>query len=313
MEHSNQSIITQFIIVGFPDVGEAQVLLFLLLSFCYAFTLSGNVTIITLIVTHHHLHIPLYLLVAILSFLEIWYTTVTIPKMLTNLLDSKVITYVGCLLQIYFFHSLGITETFLLTAMAFDRYMAICNPLRYAAIMTILSCFKLAACCWAVGLLGPLTQIILLSHLLFCGPNNIEHIFCDFTPLMNLACSDISLNVVVDFAINSFLLFLAFICIIFSYFKIISTVLKIKSSEGRKKAFSTCGAHLSVVSLFFGSVGFMYVRPIRTNSANYDRVMAVIYSVLTPMCNPIIYSLRNQEIRKVIRNKLKGNSTVFIK
>ncbi|XP_018427714.1 PREDICTED: olfactory receptor 6N2-like, partial [Nanorana parkeri] len=200
---------------------------------------------------------------------------------------------------------LGATETYLLTAMAFDRFIAICNPLRYPSIMTIISCFELAACCWVIGFLGPLTQIILLSRLIFCGPNRVEHIFCDFNPVMNLACSDISLNVRVNFAINSFLLFLAFTCIILSYFKIISTVLKIKSAEGRKKAFSTCGAHLTVVFLFFGSASFMYVRPIKTNSANYDRLMAVIYSVLTPMCNRVIYSLRNQEIRRVLRKKVK--------
>lgn len=306
MELSNRSLITQFVIVGFPDLGEYGAFLFLLLSISYVFTLSGNITIITLICTHPQLHVPLYLFVGILSFLEIWYTTVTIPKMLTNVLNVNIISYVGCLLQIYFFHSLGITETYLLTAMAFDRYMAICNPLRYPSIMTTVCCFQLAACCWVIGFLGPLTQIILLSRLFFCGSNGINHIFCDFAPLMNLACSDISLNVTVDFAINSFLLFLTFACIILSYFKIISTVLKIKTAEGRKKAFSTCGAHLTVVFLFFGSVGFMYVRPIKTNSASYDRIMAVIYSVLTPMCNPVIYSLRNQEIRRALKKSLKS-------
>ncbi|KAG9466038.1 hypothetical protein GDO78_017323 [Eleutherodactylus coqui] len=280
-----------------------QVLLFTLLSIIYIFTLSGNVLVISLICTHHHLHFPLYIFVAILSFLEIWYTGVTVPKMLTNLLNEKLISYVGCLLQIYFLHCLGITETYLLTAMAYDRYMAICNPLRYPSIMTYGSCFQLAASCWVVGLFGPLAQIILLSRLSFCGSNKIEHIFCDFTPLMNLACSDTSLNVTVDFAINSFLLFLAFACIITSYLKIISAVLKIKTKEGRKKAFSTCGAHLTIVLLFFGSVGFMYVRLTNNNSVNYDRVMAVIYSVLTPMCNPIIYSLRNKEIKEILRKK----------
>ncbi|XP_069805668.1 olfactory receptor 6N2-like [Dendropsophus ebraccatus] len=299
----NQSLNAQFIILGFPDLHGVQGLLFTVLSIIYAFTLSGNVLIITLICTHHHLHVPLYIFVAILSFLEIWYTGVTIPKMLANLLNGKMISYLGCLLQIYFLHCLGITETYLLTAMAYDRYMAICNPLRYPSIMTNGTCFQLAACCWVVGFFGPLTQIILLSRLSFCGSNKIEHIFCDFTPLMRLSCSDTSLNITVDFAINSFLLFLAFICIIMSYIKIISTVLKIKTVEGRKKAFSTCGAHLTVVLLFFGSVGFMYVRLTNDNSANYDRVMAVIYSVLTPMCNPIIYSLRNAEIRAILRKK----------
>ncbi|KAM9294532.1 olfactory receptor 6N2-like [Gastrophryne carolinensis] len=302
---SNHSFISQFIIVGFPDLDGTEPLLFIILSISYIFTLNGNIAIITLIYSYRHLQVPLYVFVAILSFLEIWYTTVTIPKMLTNLLNVKQISYVGCILQIYFFHSLGITETYLLTVMAFDRYMAICNPLRYPSIMTTVGCFKWAACCWVVGFLGPLTQVILLSRLSFCGSKKVEHIFCDFAPLMNLACSDISLNIKVDFAINSFLLFLAFICIIFSYIKILASVLKIKTTEGRKKAFSTCGAHLTVVFLFFGSVGFMYVRPIKMNSPNYDRIMAMLYSVLTPMCNPVIYSLRNHEIKQVLMKKPK--------
>ncbi|XP_063803446.1 olfactory receptor 6N2-like [Pseudophryne corroboree] len=304
MSFSNHSLVTQFIIIGFPDTNGAQGLFFVLLSIIYVFTISGNATVITLICSYHQLHVPLYLFVAILSFLEIWYTAVTIPKMLTNLLNEKLISYIGCMLQIYFLHCLGITETFLLTAMAFDRYIAICNPLRYPTIMTIPCCFKLVACCWVIGFLGPLTQIILLSHLSFCGSNKVEHIFCDFIPLMNLACSDTSLNVTVDFAINSFLLFLAFTCIILSYIKIIFAVLQIRTAEGRSKAFSTCGAHLTVVLLFFGSVGFMYVRLTKQSSVNYDRVMAVIYSVLTPMCNPIIYSLRNREIREILRRRL---------
>nr|DBA14185.1 TPA: hypothetical protein GDO54_005187 [Pyxicephalus adspersus] len=305
MEFSNQSLVTQFIIVGFPDLDGYEALLFFFLSIAYIFTLCGNFTIITLICTYCQLHVPLYLFVAELSFLEIWYTTVTVPKMLTILLNVKIISYVGCLLQIYFFHILGVRETYLLTVMAFDRYMAICNPLRYPCIITIVCCFQMAAFGWVIGFLGPLTQIILLSHLAFCGSNRVEHIFCDFNPLMNLACSDISLNVRVNFAINSFLLFLAFTCILMSYFKIISTVLKIKTAEGRKKAFSTCGAHLTVVFLFFCSASFMYVRPIKTNTVKYDRIMALIYSVLTPMCNPVIYSLRNQEIRRLLRKKIK--------
>ncbi|XP_075048398.1 olfactory receptor 6N2-like [Mixophyes fleayi] len=304
MNISNNSLVTQFIIIGFPDINGIQGLLFILLSIIYIFTLSGNLTVFTLICTHHQLHVPLYLFVAILSFLEIWYTTVTIPKMLTNLLNEKLISYIGCLLQIYFLHCLGITEAFLLTAMAFDRYMAICNPLRYPSIMTIACCFQLAACCWVVGFLGPLTQIILLSHLSFCGSNKVEHIFCDFAPLIKLACSDTSLNVTVDFTINSFIIFIAFTCIILSYINIISAVFKIRTTEGRKKAFSTCGAHLTVVLLFFGSVSFMYIRLTKNYSVNYDRVMAVIYSVLTPMCNPIIYSLRNREIKELLKKKL---------
>ncbi|KAM8921424.1 olfactory receptor 6N2-like [Pelodytes ibericus] len=304
MDSTNQSIVTQFIIVGFPNLNGLQGLLFALLTIVYIFTLSGNLIIITLIYTHHHLQVPLYLFVAILSFLEIWYTTVTTPKMLATLLNQKTISYVGCMLQVYFLHVLGITETYLLTAMAYDRYMAICNPLRYPSIMTTTCCFQLSACCWILGFVGPITEIILLSRLSYCDSDMVDHIFCDFTPLMNLACTDPTLNINVDFTINSFLLFFAFFCIILSYCKIISAVLNISTTEGRKKAFSTCGAHLTVVLLFFGSVAFVYIRLTKEYPVHYYRVWAVVYSVFTPMCNPIIYSLRNKEIRELLGKKL---------
>nr|DBA14184.1 TPA: hypothetical protein GDO54_005186 [Pyxicephalus adspersus] len=234
MELLNQSLFTQFIIVGLPNLGKYETLLFLFPSISYIFTLSGNLTILTLICTYCQLHVPFYSFVAVLSFLEIWYTPVTIPKNVDKL------------------------ETYILTAMAFDLYMPICNLLRYPSIMTVACSFHLAAFCWVIGFIRPLTQVILLSPFLFCHSNIVEQIVCDFTPLIILACSDISPNVKVDF--------------LFFY--------------------------------FFGSVCFMYVRPIKITSANYDHVMAVIYSVLTPMCNPEINSLRNPEIRRVLRRKL---------
>ncbi|KAG8449768.1 hypothetical protein GDO86_016428 [Hymenochirus boettgeri] len=304
--NSTKQLVRDFIIVGFPDLNGIQLMLFPFLLFIYLFTIFGNIIIITLILTHHHLQIPLYIFVAVLSFLETWYTTVTIPKMLIGLLGHRNIAYSNCLLQVYFLHCLGITETYLLTVMAYDRFLAICNPLRYPSIMTNRCCLKLTASCWVTGLIGPLTQILLLSRLHFCDNYKVEHIFCDFNPLIRMACSDTSLNVAVDFYINLCLLFFAFICIILSYLKIISAVLRIKTKEGRKKAFSTCSAHLTVVTLFFGSVAFVYIRLSKSYPVNYDRIMAVIYSVLTPMCNPIIYSLRNREIRELLLKKIKS-------
>ncbi|XP_053576672.1 olfactory receptor 6N2-like [Bombina bombina] len=304
INHTNHSLVTKFIIVGFTDLNGCESLLFILLFLIYLFTLSGNVTVITLIYTQKHLQVPLYFFVVILSFLEIWYTTVTIPKMLANLLNQKLISFIGCILQIYFLHCLGITETYLLTAMAFDRYVAICNPLRYPTIMNTTFCFHLIGCCWVLGFIWPVPQILLLSKLKFCSSNKIDHVFCDFDPLMKLACSDISLNLSVDFVMFSILLLFALFCIIYSYFKIISVILKIRSKQGQKRAFSTCVAHLTVVILFFGSAGFMYVRFTKNYPIVFDRGLAVIYSVITPMCNPIIYSLRNREIRDVIRKRL---------
>ncbi|OCT68913.1 olfactory receptor 6N2 [Xenopus laevis] len=305
MDLTNQSFVREFIIVGFPNNNGLQLLLFPFLFLIYLFIICGNITIIALIFSHSSLQVPLYFFVAVLSFLEIWYTTVTIPKMLASLLDQKSISYKSCLVQVYFLHCLGITETYLLTAMAYDRYLAICNPLRYSSIMTSRCCLQLSACCWVIGLVGPVTQLTLLSRLHFCNSNKIEHIFCDFNPLISLACSDTTLNVTVDFYINAFLLFLAFACIILSYVKIISAVLKISTTNGRKRTFSTCSAHLIVVSLFFGSVTFTYIRLTKNYPLNYNYSMAVIYSVLTPMCNPVVYSLRNREIRELLKKKIK--------
>ncbi|XP_030043859.1 olfactory receptor 6N2-like [Microcaecilia unicolor] len=302
MESSNHSTVIEFIIMGFPSLNGLHILFFIGLLIIYLLTITGNVVIFWVIRLESRLHIPMYFFVSVLSFLEIWYTAVTIPKMLANLLaDKKSISFNGCLLQTYFFHSLGATECYLLTVMAYDRYLAICNPLRYPAIMTTKFCFQLTMGCWICGFMCPVTEVILISKLPFCGENEILHIFCDFPPLLSLACTDTSINVLVDFAINAFIILVTFLFIMSSYIKIIITILKIKSAEGRRKAFSTCVAHLTVVLVFFSCIIFMYVRLTKSYSLNYDRTLAVIYSVLTPLFNPLIYSLRNKEIRAAIR------------
>uniref|UniRef100_A0A670JVC5 Olfactory receptor n=1 Tax=Podarcis muralis TaxID=64176 RepID=A0A670JVC5_PODMU len=288
MEVLNQTEVTEFIMVGFPNLQRFHKPLFLLLLLVYLFTIFGNLLIFTIIRTDPKLHTPMYFFISILSFLEIWYTATTIPKMLSNLLrERKSISFAGCLLQTYFFHSLGATECYLLTTMAYDRYIAICNPLRYPSIMTTKLCVQMA--------------------LPFCGPNKIEHIFCDFPPLLSLACTDTSINVLVDFAVNAFIILVTFLLIMVSYVKIIQSVLKIQAAESREKAFSTCASHLTVVLLFFGSIIFMYVRLKKSYSLEYDRAFAVIYAVLTPLVNPIIYSLRNQEILRAIKRRIRMN------
>ncbi|XP_067399067.1 olfactory receptor 6N2-like [Emydura macquarii macquarii] len=314
MATSNWSSVTEFIIVGFPNLQKFNTLLFVLLLLIYLFAIFGNVVIFTVIRTDARLHTPMYFFISILSFLEIWYTATTIPKMLSNLLsERKSISFAGCLLQTYFFHSLGATECYLLTAMAYDRYLAICNSLRYSAIMTPKMCTQLAAGCWICGFICPVIEVILVSKLPFCGPNEIQHIFCDFPPLLGLACTDTSINVLVDFVVNTFIILVTFLLIMVSYVKIIKAILKIRTAEGRKRAFSTCATHLTVVLLFFGSIIFMYVRLKKSYSLNYDRAFAVIYAVLTPLVNPVIYSLRNKEILNAIKRKIlhKGviNST----
>ncbi|XP_061462707.1 olfactory receptor 6N2-like [Rhineura floridana] len=313
MEILNQTKVTEFIMMGFPNLQQFHKLLFLLLLLVYLFTILGNLLIFTVIRTDSRLHTPMYFFISILSFLEIWYTATTIPKMLSNLVrKKKSISFAGCLLQTYFFHSLGATECYLLTAMAYDRYLAICEPLRYPSIMTTKVCAQMAAGCWICGFMCPVTEVILVSKLPFCGPNKIEHIFCDFPPLLSLACTDTSINVLVDFAVNAFIILVTFLLIMVSYVRIIQSVLKIRTAESREKAFSTCASHLTVVMLFFGSIIFMYVRLKKSYSLEYDRAFAVIYAVLTPLVNPIIYSLRNQEILKAIKRRIQMNRAEFL-
>ncbi|XP_034282054.1 olfactory receptor 6N2 [Pantherophis guttatus] len=307
----NHTRVVEFIIVGFPHLRHLQTLLFVLLLLVYVFTIFGNLLIFTIIRTDCRLHTPMYFFISILSFLEIWYTATTIPKMLSNLLsERKSISFTGCLLQTYFFHSLGATECYLLTAMAYDRYLAICKPLRYPSVMTTKLCAQMAASCWICGFMCPVTEVILVSKLPFCGPNRIKHIFCDFPPLLSLACTDTSINVLVDFAVNAFIILVTFSFIMVSYAKIIQTVLKIQTAESREKAFSTCASHLTVVLLFFGSIIFMYVRLKTSYSLEYDRAFAVIYAVLTPLVNPIIYSLRNKEILRAIKRRIHLKSVL---
>ena len=247
------------------------------------------------------LHNPMYNFISIFSFLEMWYTTATIPKMLSNLIRSpKTISFIGCLLQMYFFHSLGNTEGTLLTVMAIDRYVAICNPLHYPTIMTPRLCAQLSAGSCIFGFLILLPEIVWISTLPFCGPNQIHQIFCDFTPLLNLACTDASVIFVQD-VIHALAILITGLIISLSYIRIIIVILGIPSVEGRRKAFSTCAAHIAVFLLFFGSVALMYLRFSATYTTFWDTVIALTFSVLAPFFNPIIYSLRNKDMKDAIK------------
>ncbi|CAO2638493.1 Olfactory receptor 6N1 [Lemmus lemmus] len=296
MDTGNWSQVTEFIILGFPYLQGVHTYLFFLLLAIYLTTILGNLLIFLLVHVDSRLHTPMYKFVSILSFLELGYTAATIPKMLANLLsEKKTISFSGCLLQIYFFHSLGATECYLLTAMAYDRYLAICRPLHYPTLMTQALCTKIAIGCWLGGLAGPVVEISLVSRLPFCGPNHIQHIFCDFPPVLSLACTDTSVNVLVDFIVNSCKILATFLLILSSYLQII---------RSKKKAFSTCASHLTVVLIFYGSILFMYVRLKKSYSLDYDRALAVVYSVVTPFLNPFIYSLRNKEIKEALKRQL---------
>ncbi|XP_048372418.1 olfactory receptor 6N2-like [Sphaerodactylus townsendi] len=302
VELMNSTSVTEFELAGFLDLRNFHTPVFVTLLVIYLLILSGNSIIFALIYAHPRLHTPMYYFVAVLAVLEVFYTTVTMPKMLVDLQRStQSISLHGCLLQIYFFHSLGITEACLLTAMAYDRYLAICTPLTYSSAMTTKLCFQLVLACFTCGFACPLPEIILTSRLPFCGPKRINHMFCDFAPLISLACTDISTSIVVDFSLHSVVILCPIFLILLSYAKILQVVRRIQSSKGRQKAFSTCASHLIVVLAFFGTISFMYMRLTWVESLHYDRIIAVIYAVVTPLFNPIIYSLRNKEIRHVIK------------
>ncbi|XP_012514912.1 PREDICTED: olfactory receptor 6K6 [Propithecus coquereli] len=300
MTTGNQTMVAEFLFSMFPHIHEGGLLFFISLLLIYGFIITGNLMIFIVIQVDIALHTPMYFFISVLSFLEIWYTTSTIPKMLSSLVsEQKTISLAGCLMQMYFFHSLGITEGCVLTAMAIDRYIAICNPLRSPTIMTPKFCIQLTAGSCLCGFLLVLPEIAWIATLPFCGSNQIHQIFCDFTPVLSLACTDTSLVVIVD-TIHAVEILASFLVIALSYVRIIMVILGMPSAEGRQKAFSTCAAHLAVFLLFFGSVAVMYLRFSATYSVFWDTAIAVTFVILAPFLNPIIYSLRNKDMKDAI-------------
>ncbi|KAM4038478.1 olfactory receptor 6N1-like [Anomaloglossus baeobatrachus] len=300
----NQTV-TAFVILGFSHLESLRYPIFVILLFLYFLIIAGNVTIPLIIWVEPRLHTPMYMFAGMLSFLDLFYTAVTIPQILIIFWVGRVyIAFNRCLLQMYFFHSLGITENYLLTVMAYDRYIAICDPLRYSTIMTSKCCKHLIVTCWFCGFMSPVPKLILVSFLPFCGSNEIHHLFCDLSPLLHLACADTFLNVITDFVINSCIIILTSAFIALTYTKILITIIMMNSVEGRRKAFSTCASHIIVVLIFFGSVAFMYVRPHRVYAPEYDQLVTINYTILTPLLNPAVYSLRNKEIKKTMKKYL---------
>ncbi|XP_061014259.1 olfactory receptor 11H4-like [Dama dama] len=298
--------VNEFILLGFPCTWEVQIFLFSLFSVIYVLTLTGNLCIICAVWWDHHLHTPMYVLLANFSFLEMWYVTSTVPSMLANFLsETKTISFSGCFLQFYLFFSTGGTETLFLSAMAFDRYLAICRPLHYPTVMTVQRCIRMGACCWLCGFLYFLLPIHLISQLPFHCLNKIDHFLCDSGPLIKLSCVPAPATEIICATFNSVLIFSTLIFIISSYTLVIRAVLRVPSAEGRHKAFSTCGSHLAVVSLFYGSIMVVYVSPTAGNSAEIQKYVTLSYIVLTPLFNPLIYSLRNKEMKEALRKLLK--------
>ncbi|XP_075051653.1 olfactory receptor 6N1-like [Mixophyes fleayi] len=299
------SLVTEFIIFGFPNLQKYHILLFCVLLSIYLFTITGNGIIFFLVILDQRLQTPMYFFVSNLSFLDMSYTSVTIPKMLAKFsMHLDTISYTACFVQMYFLLSLGATECLLLTVMAYDRYLAICSPLHYPAIMNRRLYIILSAAAWSGGFMSPVTQLILVLNLPFCGPNIIHNYYCDHPPLLQLACANTSFNVAVGSSISAVIILISFFLIINSYLKIILTILKINSNNGRKKTFSTCASHFAVVNIFFLPIIFMYIRPAASYSSDVDSVVAMLYTVLPPMMNPIIYSLRNKDIINAFKKKI---------
>ncbi|XP_044538032.1 olfactory receptor 1020-like [Gracilinanus agilis] len=303
MEEGNGTLATEFLLLGLSDAPDLRTLLFAVFLLIYVANVAGNVAIMLVIWSERPLHTPMYFFISILSFIDVFYSSTTVPKMFGDLLAAaRAISRRGCLAQMFFFHFLGSTEAMLLTLMGFDRYVAIFNPLRYPLLMTRPLCLGLAGLVWAVGFFHSLLHVAMMSRVSFCGGRRrVQHFFCDIAPLLKLACSDVRTNELLLFAVTGFLVLGCFSLTLLSYVLIASAVLRIRSREGRRKAFSTCAAHLTVVVIHYGCAGFMYLRPRSRHTLSQDRVVAVLYTAITPLLNPLIYTLRNKEVKVALR------------
>ncbi|XP_008050358.1 olfactory receptor 1C1 [Carlito syrichta] len=302
MEKRNLTAIREFVLLGLPDLAEQQHLLSVLFLCMYFVTVLGNMLIILTVCSDSRLHCPMYFFLSNLAFVDICFTSTTIPQMVVNTLtDTQTIPFAGCLTQLFFFISFVNMESLLLCVMAYDRYAAICHPLHYATIMNTRLCVQLVAGLWLVTYLHALLHTVLILHLSFCASNIIHHFFCDLNPLLQLSCSDISFNVIVMFIVGGLLALTPLICILISYGFIFSTILKITSTQGRQRALSTCGCHLTVVVLFYGTAIAVYFSPSSSHIPESDALSAIMYSVVTPMLNPFIYSLRNRNMTRALQ------------
>ncbi|XP_078510124.1 olfactory receptor 5V1-like [Lissotriton helveticus] len=301
MEKPNLSMNGDFLVVGFSDLPQLQILLFLVFLLVYLFTFLGNFLIMITICSNPHLHTPMYFFLSYLSFLDISYTTVIFPKMLCYFFMKGIqVSLTECLLQLYFFMSIGSIEFLLLTVMAYDRYVAICNPFNYMSIMNNAVCMRLAVGSWGVGFINTIPHIVLISRLSFCKSHIVNHFFCDMTALLKVSCTDTVIIDTLNYINGVVMVFLSFILIIISYSKITSSILKMKSKVGQHKAFSTCASHLTVVMLYYGSVLFTYMRPTSTYSMSDSKISSLAYVAMTPLCNPIIYTLKNTEFKNAL-------------
>lgn len=295
--------VTEFVFLGLSSQPKMQLILFVMFLFFYLLTVAGNVIIITVIQIEPRLHTPMYFFLTNLSFLDICYTSTNVPKMLSNMVGKKkkTIPFFSCAAQMFFSLSFGMIECVLLGVMAYDRYVAICHPLHYIVIMNQITCVQLATISWFSSFLSSMVINIFTLSLPYCGPNVLNHFFCEVPSILRLACTDTSFTEMVVFIFSIIIVFIPFLLIIVSYTQILLSVLRMQSASGRQKALSTCASHQTGVVLFYGTAIFMYMRPQSKSSRAGGKIIVVFYTVIPPMLNPLIYSLRNQDVKGALR------------
>ncbi|XP_052584075.1 olfactory receptor 145-like isoform X2 [Peromyscus californicus insignis] len=305
MAFENDSLVTEFILLGITDQPDLKIPLFLLFLVIYMITALGNMTLIILIVLNSHLHTPMYFFLFNLSCIDLCYSSVITPKMLMNFIQKKnVISYTGCMTQLYFFCFFVISECYVLTSMAYDRYVAICNPLLYNVALSPKVCFYLMLGSYLMGFSGAMIHTGFILRLTFCDGNTINHYFCDVLPLLQLSCTSTYVNEMELFIVTGKDIVVPTVIIFTSYGFILSNILKIRSTESRSKAFSTCSSHMLAVCLFFGSGAFMYLKPTSAVSMDEGKFSSIFYTIVVPMMNPLIYSLRNKDVKVALRKTL---------
>ncbi|XP_048072630.1 olfactory receptor 6C74 [Ursus arctos] len=310
----NHSTVTTFILLGLTDNPQLQVVVFLLLFFTYMLSVSGNLTIITLTLLDAHLKTPMYFFLRSFSFLEISFTTVCIPRFLVSMATGdKTISYNGCATQLFFTILLGSIEFFLLAAMSYDRYVAICKPLHYLTIMSERVCNLLVFASWLAGFVVIVPPLLVGLQLDFCAANTIDHFFCDFSPILQLSCTDTDVVDLMTFLSAILILLVTLVLVVLSYANIIRTILKIPSSQQRKKAFSTCSSHMVVVSISYGSCIFMYVKPSAKDRVSLNKGIALLSTSVAPMLNPFIYTLRNKQVQDAFKHMIKKTEIFSVK
>ncbi|XP_075061787.1 olfactory receptor 11L1-like [Mixophyes fleayi] len=312
MCEDNQTEVTMFLLLGFQGLYEYKILLFIVFLLSYIVILNGNLVLIVLVSTSDHLKIPMFIFLKHLAVSDVLITSTIIPMMLDIILrDEKEVSFCSCMIQLYMFSNFGFVQGFLIAVMSYDRYLAICNPMRYNSIMVPHVCLKMIVGCWILVFIAS-SEVIIVFQLQFCGLNYIDHYFCDLIPIVELSSSDTSILFLVDFVMTILMGVIPFSLIIITYIIIFFTILNISSNSGRKKTFSTCSSHLATVCAYYGTIITVYMAPSDESFFNLNKFRSLLYIVVTPMMNPIIYSLRNHEIRRTLQ-KIIVNIQIQVK